>query len=73
MAGEKARMYRGKVFDVGHAWAEIRSAIEGSYVGVEIHPTDTRVMSPNECRRMATFLLLAADWCEKRNKGRRIR
>lgn len=63
----------GKVFDAGHAWAEIRSVFLDGYLGVEIHPEGSRVLLPDECRRLATFLILAADYCEKKNQKRRVK
>lgn len=59
------------VFDFGHAWAEVTSAYMSSPLGVRIHPSGSRIMSPDECRRMAGWLMEMADFAEKKNADKK--
>jgi hypothetical protein len=67
------KFYCGKLFDVGQATATIERVFKNSLLGVNIAPQDSGVLSPWACRKLAVFLLEAADWCEKQNEKKRSR
>lgn len=69
----KRKLYKGKVFDVGHAAAVITRCYESSPLGVEIVSQASAILTPRECRSLSDYLLKAADWCEQQNEQNRQR
>lgn len=70
-AGEamKASICAGLVVDFGHCVTEITEMFEGHGLGVLLRPDGSGFMLPSECRRLAEFLIEAAEWLESRDNG----
>ncbi len=61
------RKYRGTVLDSGHCHIFPERFFSASPFGVSIRVEGSGHMSSGECRRLAGFLLEAAEWCDRRN------
>lgn len=57
----------GEMFDSGHCLAAVESVFGERSYGVKLNPLGHGVMSPRECRQMAAYLILTAEYCEKLN------
>ena len=59
------------IFDAGSCYCVIQPVFTNYDYGVHVQPEGHGTLLPGECRRLAAWLILAADRCEKLNSRRR--
>lgn len=59
--------YSGTLLDSGHCYIWPERVYPSSPLGVAIRVEGSRNMDTQECRRLAAFLLQAADFCDRSN------